>query len=66
MTKRATIVTVSVDEAKAAISRGESQSDFAAADRLTDEDIRRQAASDPEEREWDWANASPHLLTLRR
>ena len=66
MTKRATIVTVSVDEAKATISRGESQSDFAAADRLTDEDIRRQAASDPEEREWDWANATPRLPTLRR
>jgi len=61
MTKRDSIVTMSVDEAKAAIARGESRSDFAAADRLTDEEIRRQAASDPEEREWDWANASLEL-----
>lgn len=61
MTKRANIVSMSVDEAKARIERGESQSDFARVDKLTDDDIRRQAAEDPEERDWDWQRASLEL-----
>jgi uncharacterized protein (DUF4415 family) len=61
MTKRANIVNISVDEAKAKISRGESLSDFDAVSRLTEEDIREQAAQDPEERNWDWARASLEL-----
>ena len=58
MTKRANTVSMSADEAKAKIERGESQSDFARADLLTDEEIRRQAAEDPDERNWDWERAS--------
>jgi uncharacterized protein (DUF4415 family) len=49
---------MSVEEAKAKIARGETRSDLAAVDKLSDEDIRRQAADDPEERDWDWARAS--------
>ena len=60
-TKRETISSMSVDEAKAAILRGESRSDFAAVGRLTNDEIEKQAESDPEEREWDWANASLEL-----
>lgn len=58
MTKPENTVVMSVEEAKAKIMRGESRSDFAAADKLSDEDIRRQAAADPDERDWDWARAS--------
>jgi uncharacterized protein (DUF4415 family) len=49
---------MSVEEAKAKIACGESRSDFEAAGKLTDEEIRQQAAEDPEERDWDWATAS--------
>jgi len=63
MTKRANIESVSVEEAKARVRAGESRSDFAALDRLTDADIRAQAASDPEERDWDWTRASLELPT---
>jgi uncharacterized protein (DUF4415 family) len=49
---------MSVKEAKARIARGESRSDLTAADRLSDDEIRRQAADDPEERDWDWARAT--------
>ncbi len=58
MTKRENTVVMSVEEAKLRIGRGESRSDFAAADKLSEEDIRRQAANDPDERDWDWARAS--------
>ena len=58
MTRRDNIARMSVEEAKAKIKRGESRSDFAAAAKLSDEDIRRQAAADPEERGWDWARAT--------
>ena len=58
MTKRANTASMSVEEAKARIRSGESHSDFTVVDRLTDADIRRQAAEDPEERDWDWARAS--------
>jgi uncharacterized protein (DUF4415 family) len=61
MTKRASIANMSVEEAKEKIRRGESHSDLAALDNLTDADIRRQAAEDPEERDWDWARASLEL-----
>jgi uncharacterized protein (DUF4415 family) len=61
MTKRANIVSMSVEEAKAKIRGGESRSDVAALDKLTDADFRRQAAEDPEERDWDWAAASLEL-----
>ena len=61
MTKRETIVRMSVDEAKAAIKRGDSRSDFRAVGKLTNAEIERQAADDPEEREWDWASASLEL-----
>ena len=59
--KRENIVSISVEDAKAAIDRGESQSDFAAVSKLTNDEIKRQAANDPEERDWDWANASLEL-----
>jgi len=58
MTKRANMVSMSVGEARAKIRGGESRSDAAALDKPTDADIRRQAAEDPEERDWDWARAS--------
>ncbi len=58
MTKRANIVNMSVEDAKRKIRRGESHSDFAALDKLTDADIRAQAAQDPEEGDWDGARAS--------
>ena len=58
MTKHADFVSMSVEEAKAKIRAGESRTDFAALDKLTDADIRAQAAADPEERDWDWARAS--------
>ena len=57
-TKRENIAGMSVEEAKARIARGESRSDFVAAGQLSDADIRRQAAEDAEERDWDWARAS--------
>ena len=59
--KRENISSVSVDEAKAAILRGESRSDFDAVGKLGNDEIERQAESDPEEGEWDWANASLEL-----
>ena len=40
MTKRETIVRMSVDEAKAAIKRGESRDDLRAVGKLTDAEIR--------------------------
>jgi uncharacterized protein (DUF4415 family) len=52
---------MSVEEAKARIAAGESRTDHAALERLTDADIRAQEASDPEERGWDWARASLDL-----
>ena len=58
MTKRETTVVMSVEQAKAKIARAESRSDFDAVAKLSDDDIRRQAAEDPEERDWDWARAS--------
>ena len=58
MTKRADIVSLSVEEAKAKIKGGESRTNHAALDRLTDADILAQAVADPEERDWDWARAS--------
>ncbi len=58
MTKRAAIVSMSVEEAKAKIRKGESRSDFTVLNKLTDADIKTQAAGDPEERDWDWARAS--------
>jgi len=58
MTKRANIAKMSVEQAKAKIRAGESRSDFAVVEKLTDADIRRQAAEDPEERDWDWTRAS--------
>ena len=61
MTKRADIASMSVEEAKARIRAGESRTDPAALERLTEADIRAQAAADPEEREWDWARASLEL-----
>jgi uncharacterized protein (DUF4415 family) len=61
MTKRDNIVRMSVDEAKAAIKRGESRSDFRAIGKLTNAEIERQAAADPEERGWDWTSASLEL-----
>ncbi len=51
MTKRDKITSLSIDEAKAKIARGESRSDFTAANALSDEIIRRQAANDPEDRD---------------
>ena len=57
MTKRADIASLSVEEAKARLRAGESRSDLAALDKLTDADIRAQAAADPDERQWDWARA---------
>ena len=60
-TKRGSIVTMSVDDAKAAIRRGDSRSDFEAVGQMTNEEIERQSANDPEERDWDWASASPEL-----
>lgn len=61
MTKRANIENMSAEEAKARVRAGESRSDFAALDRLSDADIRAQAAADPEERDWDWTRASLDL-----
>ena len=58
MTKRADIASMSVEEAKAKIRAGESRSDVAALDKLTEADIQAQAAEDLEERDWDWARAS--------
>lgn len=58
MTKRANFETMSVEDAKARIRGGESRSDYAAAAKLTDAEIRTQAAEDPEERDWDWARAT--------
>src|ERR1700722_8323857 len=60
-TKREGIVSMSVDDAKAAIQRGESRSDFEAVGRMSNEEIERQAADDPEERDWDWASATLEL-----
>jgi len=60
-TKRGSIVTMSVDDAKAAIRRGESRSDFDYVGKMTNEEIERQAVNDPEERDWDWASASLEL-----
>jgi uncharacterized protein (DUF4415 family) len=60
-TKREGIVSMSVDDAKAAIQRGESRSDFEAVGRMSSEEIERQAADDPEERDWDWASATLEL-----
>jgi uncharacterized protein (DUF4415 family) len=54
---------MSVEEAKTKIRAGESRSDLAALDKLTDADIRAQAALDPEERDWDWTRASLDLPT---
>jgi uncharacterized protein (DUF4415 family) len=58
MARRVNTVSMSVEEAKTKIARGESRSDFEAAGEPTDEEIKRQAADDPEERDWDWARAS--------
>ena len=58
MAKRENFVSMSVEEAKVKIARGESRSDIEAVGKLTEEEIRRQAAEDPEERDWDWAAAS--------
>jgi uncharacterized protein (DUF4415 family) len=52
---------MSVDDAKAAIRRGDSRSDFEAVGQMTNEEIERQSANDPEERDWDWASASLEL-----
>ena len=60
-TKREGFVSMPVDEAKAAIQRGESRSDFEAVGRMSNGEIERQAADDPEERDWDWASASLEL-----
>ena len=60
-TKREGIVSMSVDDAKAAIQRGESRSDFGAVGGMSNEEIERQAADDPEERDWDWASATLEL-----
>ncbi len=60
---RADIASLSVEQAKARLRAGESRSDHAALDKLTDADIRLQAAEDPEERDWDWARASLELPT---
>src|ERR1700677_3894616 len=56
-TKREGIVSMSVHGAKAAIQRG----DFEAVGGMRNEEIDRQAADDPEERDWDWASASLEL-----
>lgn len=58
MTKRENTVSLSIEEAKAKLARGESRSDAAALDKLSDEEIRRRAAQDSEAREWDWARAT--------
>jgi uncharacterized protein (DUF4415 family) len=60
-TKCEGIVSMSVDDAKAAIQRGESRGDFEAVGRVSNEEIERQADDDPEERDWDWASASLEL-----
>jgi uncharacterized protein (DUF4415 family) len=60
-TKHESIVSMSVDDAKAAIQRGESRSDFEAVARMSNEEIERQATDDPEERDWDWTSASLEL-----
>src|SRR6202167_961259 len=60
-TKRQCIVSMSVDDARAAIQCGESRSDFEAVARMSNEEIERQATDDLEERDWDWASASLEL-----
>ncbi len=64
-TKREGIVSMLVDEAKAAIRRGESRSDFEAVGRISNEEIESRPADDPKERDWDWASASLELPKLK-
>jgi uncharacterized protein (DUF4415 family) len=47
------------EELEEKISRGEDRTDWKKVDSLTDEDVERLIAEDPDERdiEWDWASA---------
>ncbi len=57
------IVSYSVDELRAMRERGESQTDWEKVDRMTDEEIERLIAEDPDERDLTilWEKARPGL-----
>ncbi len=54
MRKSGTIVSYTIEEIDEMLARGESQTDWAAADAMTEEELETAIASDPDEAGWEY------------